>query len=276
MSTTQVRPSRVKWVNNVKGETHQLLREFAQEGKERASFVKQNASAVKLFLAEGEKGRLGTYKETMGTIKSRIQHLREEEKAIIKNAHDLMREIAEENKELAGGVKRFLTHSETERQSTYKTMMEGVHKSIKEIRERSEEVRRESVKLLRQLGGENGTLKTEMKKFLSESEETRRKDYNKMMNDVRAVVGEIQAYEHEERRLAGAGTREVPAGDVVKKKEITHEVNPEKQAETEGKSKVEADRKKVMFTCEKCGTRHWPFQKCPQEKSSFEKKKLKK
>ena len=27
------------------------------------------------------------------------------------------------------------------------------------------------------------------------------------MSDVKAVVGEIQAYEREERRLAGAGTR---------------------------------------------------------------------
>jgi len=274
MSTTQVRPSRVRWVNDVKGETHQLLREFGQEGKERAVFVKQNTSAVKLFLAESEKDRLNASKETMAAIKSKLQQLWQEEKGIMKDAHDLMRRIAEENKELAKGVKQFLTHSETERQATYETMMEGLHHSIRELRERTKEIRSESMKLLKQFGGENGTLKTEIKKFLSESEETRKKDYNKMMGEVRAVVNEIQAYEHEERRLAGAGTREV-SGDVAKKKEITHEAKPEIKVVSEGKSKVEADRKERMFSCDKCGTQHWPFQKCPQGAASFKKRKLK-
>ena len=283
MSTTQLRSSRVKWVNSVKSETHQLLREFAQEGKERAqegkeraSFVKQNASAVKLFLNESEKDRVATYKGTMGAIKSRLQQIRQEEQAIIKDAHDLMQRIAKENKELAVGVSQLLAHSETERMATYKTMMEDARRSIKELRERTNEIRRESMDLLKQFGGENGTLKAEMKKFLSESEATRKKDYNKMMSDVKAVVGEIQAYEREERRLAGAGTREVPAGDIVKKKEITHEAKTGIKTVEEGKEKVEAERKKLMLSCVKCGTRHWPFQKCPQEKSSFEKKNLKK
>lgn len=280
MSTTQLRSSRVKWVNNVKNETHKRLREFDQEGKERAIFVKQNASAVKLFLNESEEDRLSTHKETMAVIKDRLQQLRQEEKEILKNAHeilknayDLIRKIAEENKELSTGVKRFLTHSESERQAVYKTMMEGLHQSIRELRERTKEIRRGAVELLKQFGGENGTLKTELKKFLKESEETRIRDFKKMMSEVKAVVGEIQAYEVEERRLAGAGIK-VISSDVVKKKEITHETKPEKKAAMEGKLKVETERKKFMSVCKECGIRHWPFQKCPQGKSSFKKKKI--
>lgn len=273
MATTQLRSSRVKWVKDVKNETHKLLREFDQKGRERAAFVRQNAAAVKLFLNEGEKDRFSTHRATMAAIKSRLQHIRQEEKEIIKDAHDLMARIAGENKELAGGVKRFLTHSETERLADYKKMMEGLHQSIRELRERTEEIRRESIKLLKQLSGENGTLKTEIKKFLRESEETRIRDFKKTMNEIKAVVGEIQAYEAEEKRLAGAGTKEV-SGDVVKKKEITHKAKPQKKAPTKGRLKVEAERKKLFFACEKCGTRHWPFQKCPKGKSSFKKKKI--
>lgn len=273
MAATQFRSSRVKWVKGVKNETHQLLREFNQGNKERTAFVEQNHSAVKLFLNGSEKDRLATYKETTAAIKSRLQHIRQEEQAIIKNAHDLVRRIAGENKELAGGVKRFLTHSETERLADYKKMMEGLRQSIRELREKTREIRRESVKLLKQLGGENGTLKTELKKFLGESEETRIRDFKKMMHEVKAVVGEIQAYEAEERKLAHAGTKEV-SGNVIKKKEITYEAKPEKKAVTEGRLKVEAERKKLMFACEKCGIRHWPFQKCPRRKSSFKKKKI--
>lgn len=218
MATIQPRESRVKWVNDVKNETHQLLRRFNQEGKERTSDVKRNASAVKQFLNEGEKDRLSTARKTMTEIKNKLQQLRQEEKEILKNARDLMRKIAEENKELAGGVKRFLGHSETERRTDYKAMMARLHQSIKEIRERTKEIRRESIKLLEHLAGENGTLKTEMKKFLSESESTRKKDFNKMMGEIKAVVNEIQAYEREERRLAGAGAKEVPSHVEKKKK----------------------------------------------------------
>ena len=273
MSATVYGSSRVAWVNTIKNETHQLMKEFNQEGKERASEGKERASAVKLFLAEGEKDRLATNKESMAAIKSKLQHIREEEKAIIEEAHDLMQKIVEENKELAGGVKRFLAHSETERQTTYKTMMEELRKSIRGLRERTKELRRESVKLLENLAGENGTLKLEVKKFLSESEKIRERDFNKMMSEVRAAVGEIQAYEREERRLAGAGIKEA-SGDVVKKKEITHEAKPEKETILEGRLNVEMERKKLMFDCKKCGVRHWPFQKCPQGKSSFKKEKI--
>lgn len=270
MATNQVGSSQVKWVKDVKNETHQLLREFNQKGKERAAFVRQNASAVKLFLNENEKNRLAVGdKGTMAAIKGRLQHIRQEEKEIIKNAHDLMRRIteenrriAEENKELAAGVKRFLTHSETERLAVFKAMMEGLHQSIRELQQRTEEIRSESVKLLKQLGGESGTLKTEIKKFLRDSEETRIRDFKKMMNEIKVVVGEIQAYEKD------------VSGDIVKKKEITHEVKSEKKAVEEGRSNVEAERKELMFTCKKCETRHWPFQKCPGEKSSFKKKKI--
>ena len=122
-----------------------------------------------------------------------------------------MRRIAEENKELATGVKRFLGHSETERRATYKTMMENLKGRVRELQ-------KETTDLLKQFAGEHNVLKTEIKKFLSESEATRKRDFNKMMEEVKTVVGEIQAYEAEERRLAGAGTREVPAGDIVKKR----------------------------------------------------------
>lgn len=303
MSTTQLRSSRVKWVNNVKNETHQLLKEFGQEGKERTSAVKlfltesekdrleifrnliseiqkeeqrirresrdltsgykkenkQRAADTRGFLNASEKERLAVHGETMKTIKTRLQHLRQEEKEIIKDARDLMRKIAEENKELA-------THSETERLAAYKSMMEDLRKRVRELRQETKE-------LLKQFAGEHGTLKTELKKFLSESETTRKRDFNKMMSEVKAVVNEIRDYEREERRLAGAGIKEVPS-HVAKKKETPREAKPEKKAVTEGKVKVEAERKKLMFFCKKCGTRHWPFQKCPQGPSSFKKKKI--
>lgn len=286
MATSQFGSSQVKWVKDVKDETRKLLGEFNQEGKERAAFVRQNASAVKLFLNESEKDRLSTNQTSMVAIKSRLQHIRQEEKEIIKNAHDLiknaqdlMRRIAGENKEFAGGVKRFLIHSETERLADYKKMMEGLRQSIRELQEETAEIRRESVKLLKQLSGEGGALKTEIKKFLRDSEEARIRDFKKMINEVKAVIGETQAYETEEKRLAratalaGTGTKKV-SGDVGKKKEITPEAKSEGKATDDGRLKVEAERKKVMLACGKCGTRHWPFQKCQQEKSSFKKEKI--
>lgn len=114
-----------------------------------------------------------------------------------KETHDLLTEYRGLLKEMAEDLKNFLAKSESSRKSDFKALMENIHSRVKEVRVNGHEFMAQVQKELKDMA-------QDLKKFLAESEDTRKADFAATMKEVENAVSSIRSeVKAEQKEAAG-------------------------------------------------------------------------
>ncbi|MBU3942589.1 hypothetical protein KKA24_01245, partial [Patescibacteria group bacterium] len=111
---------RTKYVEGVKGDTHELIARFQGE-------LKEMARDLKNFLAESEDTRKKDFDAMIKTIRARVGEIKGD-------TAELLAKFDKEMKELAADLKDFLAKSEANRIADFKGMMKDINADIDAIR----------------------------------------------------------------------------------------------------------------------------------------------
>jgi len=110
---------RIKAVNGLVKDTHNMLFGFQKEHKEMSAGLKAD-------LAKGEQSRLKDFKAMMGDIEKTLSDL-------TKNVSNMIKGFQKDHKAMADELEAGLEQGETERLKDFKKMMSDIHKAIKDI-----------------------------------------------------------------------------------------------------------------------------------------------
>jgi len=111
---------RTQYLEDLKGDTHELIARFQGELKEMARVLKD-------FLAKSEETRKKDFDAMIKTIQARVKDIKGD-------TADLLVQFDKEMKELAANLKEFLKKSEATRMADFKGMMQDIVADIEAIR----------------------------------------------------------------------------------------------------------------------------------------------
>jgi IMP dehydrogenase/GMP reductase len=130
-----------KDVRHIQSDARSMMKDFTEEGEERAQGVKKLGQEVKSFLKSSAETRKADFGVTMKTVHESLvdvrkdsKHARNAGKAIVKDARALIASISEDNKKQAEALHGELKKSDHQRKAEFKSMMGDIGEGLKEIK----------------------------------------------------------------------------------------------------------------------------------------------
>jgi ElaB/YqjD/DUF883 family membrane-anchored ribosome-binding protein len=128
-----------------------MLKDFVKASEERAGEVKKLAHEVKSFRKSSGENRRHDFQATMKTVHASLVDVRKDSKharsvgrTVVRDARDLLANIAKDNQEQARELREGLKKSNHHRKAEFKSMMDEIKDDLKGVKQDSDGARRDA------------------------------------------------------------------------------------------------------------------------------------